>query len=252
MIPALPLEPRQERTPALEMAKLSELIPALSRLFDKRDFPEKTVAVFARHLRLARLLSTGGRGLGGADMTPADCTNMILAMTSGLPAKDAAEAIQIYRAVRPSYVEWQRDEDAPRVAWLDELNGAPLANVLERLIAAAMADEFAELGRMAMDATTARNWYVLVKINSPMPGGEVLIGGGVPQFGGSLRQYNKIIAAMPYCEPPKEGGPSIDGTEAFEKWRAEQRGWNSERVRTETIGRGTIQTLGALLAGKSK
>ena len=64
MIPALPLETRQERTPALEMAKLSELIPALSRLFDKRDFPEKTVAVFARHLRLARLLSTGGRGLG--------------------------------------------------------------------------------------------------------------------------------------------------------------------------------------------
>jgi hypothetical protein len=59
MIPALPLETRQERTPALEMAKLSELIPALSRLFDKRDFPEKTVAVFARHLRLARLLSTG-------------------------------------------------------------------------------------------------------------------------------------------------------------------------------------------------
>jgi hypothetical protein len=37
---------------------------------------------------------------------------MILAMISGLPAKDAAEAVQIYRAVKPSYVEWQRDDDA--------------------------------------------------------------------------------------------------------------------------------------------
>jgi hypothetical protein len=63
------------------MAKLSELIPVLSRQFDARDFPEKTVAVFARHLRLARLISTGGRGRGGADQTPTDCTNMVLAMT---------------------------------------------------------------------------------------------------------------------------------------------------------------------------
>jgi hypothetical protein len=234
------------------MAKLSELIPNLSRLFDSRDFPEKTVAVFARHLRLARLLSTSGRGLGGANMTPADCTNMILAMASGLPAKDAAEAVDIYRAVKPSHIEWQRDEDAPRVPWLDGLAGEPLARVLEGLIAAAMTDEFAELGRVAADTTPARNWYVFVKIDSPTPGGEVLIGGGVPQFGGPLRQYNKIIAAMVYREPHKRNGPSIQDIEAFEKWRTDQRGWMSERVRTETIGRGMIQALGALLAGKGK
>jgi hypothetical protein len=65
---------------------------------------------------------------------------MILAMTSGLPANDGAEAVQIYRDVKPSYVEWQRDDDAPRVAWIDELRRASLANVLERLIAAAMTE----------------------------------------------------------------------------------------------------------------
>ena len=238
------------------MAKLSDLIPVLSRLFDARDYPEKTVAVFARHLRLARLLSTGGRGRGGADMTPADCTNMILSMLSGLEAQDAAESVQVYREVKPAYLEWQRDEDAPRIPWLDELQGAMLATVIERLIASAMTDEFAELGRTAMKATTAGNWYVFVKINSPKPGGELLIGGGVPVFGGELRQYNKIIATMSYCEPPRSGPPGsfpdMADTEAFEKWRAEQRGWDSDRVRTETIGRGVIQTLGALLAGKSK
>jgi hypothetical protein len=58
-----------------------------------------------------------------------------------------------------------------------------------------------------------------VKIKSPKPGGEVLIGAGVPQYGGPLRQYNKIIAAMPYVEPDKEGGPDFEDTEAFEKWR---------------------------------
>ncbi len=237
------------------MAKLSQMIPVLSRLFDVRDYPKKSVAVYARYLRLAKLLSTGGRGLGGADMTPADCTNMILAMTSGLRAQDAAESVKVYRQVKPSYLEWQRDEDAPRVPWLDELKGEMLATVLDRLLASAMTDEFAELGRVAMDATTARNWYVFVNIKSPKPGGEILIGGGVPQFGGPLRQYNKIIAEMSYCEPPRSGPPGSFpeiGTEAYEKWHAEQRGWNSNRGRTETIDRGMIQTLGALLAGKSE
>src|SRR5260221_10927243 len=113
MIPALPLETRQERTPALEMAKLSELIPALSRLFDKRDFPEKTVAVFARHLRLARLLSTGGRRLGGAHLTPARRNNMILALNNWLPAQDSAGASPIYPPVRAPYFQMAPHDESP-------------------------------------------------------------------------------------------------------------------------------------------
>jgi hypothetical protein len=49
---------------------------------------------------------------------------------------------------------------------------------------------------------------------------------------------SKIIAAMPYVEPDKEGGPDFEDTEAFEKWRAEQRSWGADRARTETIARG--------------
>ncbi len=49
------------------MAKLSDLIPATASVL---GVPEKTVAIYARHLREARLITTGGRGPGGADMTP--------------------------------------------------------------------------------------------------------------------------------------------------------------------------------------
>lgn len=244
------------------MAKLVELIPVLSQQFDKRDYPEKTVAVFARHLRMARLLSTGGRGRGGAEMTPTDATNMILAMTSGLPSQDAAEAVNTYRNLRRSHDDYMRDEGAPVVPWIDELKGATLGTVIDRLIASAMTDEFEELGRLAMSVQkTNKNWYVLINVSSPKPGGEIIIGAGSPIFSGELRQYNTVIAAFQFNEGiktmlpgdpdyPPPGESMEDFSKRMERVRAKHRGWNSNRVRTESIGRGAITMIGALLAGK--
>ena len=249
------LDPKSD-TGANAMAKLSELIPVLSRQFDARDFPERTVAVFARHLRLARLLNTGGRGLGGAEMTPTDCTNMILAMASGLPAQDAAEAVATYRDLKQSYVDFMRDKGAPRVAWIDELKGAKLGALIDRIIASATSDEFDELGRIAMDASTHRNWYVLINLRSPRPGAEIIIGCGGPYFSGDLRKHNKVIAAFHFAEPPKtiatEDDFDFEDAVAREKFMAAQRGWNADRVRTESIGRSAIKAIGSLLAEKSK
>jgi hypothetical protein len=241
------------------MAKLVQLIPILSQQFDKRDFPEKTVGVFARHLRMARLLNTGGRGRGGAEMTPTDCTNMILAMTSGLLAQDAAEAVNTYRNLRQSYVDYTRDEGAPVVPWIDELKGATLGTVIDRLIASATTDEFEELGRLAM--TVQHNWYVLINVSSPRPSGEIVIGAGSPIFSGELRKHNTIIAAFHFNEGVKTmlpGDPDYppadesmeDFSKRMERVRAKHRGWNSDRVRTESIGRSAIKMIGALLAGK--
>jgi hypothetical protein len=242
------------------MAKLVELIPVLSQQFDKRDYPEKTVGVFARHLRMARLLSTGGRGRGGAEMTPTDATNMILAMTSGLPSQDAAEAVNTYRNLRQSYVDYARDEGAPVVPWIDELKGATLGTVIDRLIASATTDEFEELGRLAM-TVQKHNWYVLINVSSPQPGGEIIIGAGSPILSGEDRKYNTIIAAFHFNEGPKTmlpGDPDYpppnesmeDFSKRMERARAKHRGWNSNRIRTESVGRGAIAMIGALLAGK--
>ena len=71
------------------MAKLSDLIPTLAQVL---PMPEQTVSVIARALRKERLISTGGRGPGAADMTPEDCCRLLLAIMAADQVKDAVEA----------------------------------------------------------------------------------------------------------------------------------------------------------------
>ena len=73
------------------MAKLSDLIPTLAQVL---PMPEQTVAVIARALRQERLISTGGRGPGAADMTPDDCANLLLAIMAADQVKDAVDAVR--------------------------------------------------------------------------------------------------------------------------------------------------------------
>lgn len=86
------------------MAKLSGLIPVVARVL---DVPEKTVAIYARHLRQARLITTSGRGPGGAEMTARDCANLLIAIMGGNYAKDAAETVARYRSIVTG-VPWQK------------------------------------------------------------------------------------------------------------------------------------------------
>ncbi len=73
------------------MAKLSDLIPTLAHVL---PMPEQTVSVIARALRKERLISTGGRGPGAADMTPEDCARLLLAIMAADQVKDSVEASQ--------------------------------------------------------------------------------------------------------------------------------------------------------------
>ena len=73
------------------MAKLSDLIPTLAQVL---PMPEQTVSVIARALRKERLISTGGRGPGAAEMTPVDCARLLLAIMAADQVKDAVEASQ--------------------------------------------------------------------------------------------------------------------------------------------------------------
>ncbi|PQO22004.1 hypothetical protein C2I36_15365 [Rhodobacteraceae bacterium WD3A24] len=75
------------------MAKLSELIPTLARVL---PMPEKTVAMYARHLREAHLVSTGGRGPGAAQMTATDCARLLIAIMAADQVKDAVSAVETF------------------------------------------------------------------------------------------------------------------------------------------------------------
>lgn len=62
------------------MTKLSELIMHCSNVLDIRD---TTVREVARRLREADQIKTGGRGRGGADMSPEDGASLIMAFLGG-------------------------------------------------------------------------------------------------------------------------------------------------------------------------
>ena len=99
------------------MPKLSELIPFMARTL---GVAESSVSVFARHARAEGLLSSKGRGPGGAEMTATDCTNLLLAIMAGhagIQAKDAPGAVIEYRALVD-----RNEEDGPGWAILDVLS----------------------------------------------------------------------------------------------------------------------------------
>lgn len=117
------------------MPKLSGLIPILAQVL---AIPEQSVAMFARHLRESRLISTGGRGPGGAEMSARDCANLLIALLGGSYAKDAAKTVRNYRRITasPEWPAWDLDHlDLP------ELKKLPLEHqfgrALEALILAA-------------------------------------------------------------------------------------------------------------------
>ena len=87
------------------MAKLSDLIPRTAAVL---GLPESSVALYGRYLREARMISTGGRGPGGAEMTPQDCANLLMALMIAEHAKDASFAVRLgaYLIVeKPIWVE---------------------------------------------------------------------------------------------------------------------------------------------------
>lgn len=76
------------------MAKLSNLVATLSRVLNR---PEPTVSLIARHLREAGMLSSGGRGPGGADMTASDCVSLLLGVVCAEQANTAPVAVARWR-----------------------------------------------------------------------------------------------------------------------------------------------------------
>jgi hypothetical protein len=86
------------------MAKLSQLVKEMA---EAMGVPEATVNQLARQVREAGMISSGGRGPGGAEMTPQDCTNLLLAVVSRNLKGGVAAHVAAYRA-SGGHVEWQQ------------------------------------------------------------------------------------------------------------------------------------------------
>lgn len=62
--------------------------------------PEKTVAIFARNLKSASLLTSGARGVNAPEMTLLDLTRMLIALCATDRPSDAVDAVNLYRTAR--------------------------------------------------------------------------------------------------------------------------------------------------------
>ena len=91
------------------MARLSQLVPTVANVL---GVPEKTVNVFSRNLREAGLISSGGRGPGGAHMTPFDAANLIIAVAGSNLVKDAVETVKHYAELPAISSEHHTQTDA--------------------------------------------------------------------------------------------------------------------------------------------
>ena len=82
------------------MSRLSQLIPVIAL---RLGMKEMAVEIISRHAMAAGHISKRGRGRYGADMTPTDAANLLIASLKvkfGWQSKDAGEIIEAYRTIR--------------------------------------------------------------------------------------------------------------------------------------------------------
>lgn len=114
------------------MAKLSDLMPALSKV---TGMPVTSVEAYARRIRQAGKLSSGGRGLGAADMSPKDCANLLIAVMARTPTR-AVDALKKFGSMTSGDHE-PGDRGKPLYDAFDLKPGHTFAEAMTNLVNAA-------------------------------------------------------------------------------------------------------------------
>jgi len=76
------------------MATLSQLVEAIAEV---EGMDSATVALIARTVREAGLITTGGRGPSAGKMTVADAANLLIAVNTSASAREAPDRVRKYR-----------------------------------------------------------------------------------------------------------------------------------------------------------
>lgn len=79
------------------MATLAEM---LNTIIEVQGHEHSNATVIARHVREDELISSGGRGLGAAQMTDKDAATLLIALAVSSPAVRAAKITRAYRALQ--------------------------------------------------------------------------------------------------------------------------------------------------------
>jgi hypothetical protein len=83
------------------MATLSRLVETVAQV---EGMDPATVALFARTVREAGLIRTGGRGLSAAKMSFADATNLLIAVNASLSVRESARTVRRFRSLNAYYI----------------------------------------------------------------------------------------------------------------------------------------------------
>jgi hypothetical protein len=116
------------------MARLSDLVEAVAHA---EGMDAATVALFARTVREAGLIRTGGRGLSAAKMNVSDAANLLIAVNASMSVRAAPETVRSFRELKGQYHTNSEAElpHLPRDKWgWVNLPSVQFGNVLEELL----------------------------------------------------------------------------------------------------------------------
>lgn len=250
------------------MAKLSQMIPVLAEAL-ARD--EAAVSHCARVLRDSGLISSGGRGPGGAEMTNQDATNLLIGAIGTDVTKDAPSAVVKFRRIavwitdQPMVEERTVDADGsirtsysaspPEALAFLSGRGLALGDALEKLLSGArrgdiqilfadMAARFVPDGAKDPLASLAyfmsNNIRLAIELQRPLCRAKIcLVEIGEHRWDAIRREHTPVLCAQ--FVPPWGKNPDAD-RRRFSIGRS-----SGDRIVTETITHRTIFALANLL-----
>jgi hypothetical protein len=220
------------------MATLSHLVETIAAV---EGIDPATVALIARNIREADLISTGGRGTSAARMTLTDAANLLIGVNATRVAAEAVDAVRAYRDLQ-AYEFHSLSDPSP------ESSLGRLGDTIEQLIEASGAgklpDPFFEKGiSLDMEETFSRgDVHIELKFRTLSPAA-------------SLRMWllpgsDVVDPATPaewlYVKPP-------DISVLFSPTRQRRSSTNrknitGDRIEETTIGYRTLHAVGKLIS----
>jgi hypothetical protein len=188
------------------------------------DYDENFVSVYARSAREAGFITHRGRGRSAAVMTSRDAANLLIALNGAALAKDAPNAIAVYRKMEASrYIDV--DEEVP--SFLRHLiePGTNFGDALERLIEMLIPGSSSDL---PLDQHLGSNILSNIEVSFNRP-----------------RVYASIKIEL---HAPSKEDPPLDGTNDFYLEGFEDEALQGGREEKTTINLVTLMAVGRSLA----